>query len=238
MKITKKKLKEISEEGISEEMIINCQGVSPVQLVKGEEPVEILKCKNGFWILIEGGFLKDEKNQYVIINEIDAKIGRARYCMNFKKQIEEEETEKAIQKEIKNLISKTKQKVEEYLPNIKFILQLADLVESDFSFVLRKRMLEEKGNLESSVIEAKDIASQEDYLYSYQQILKWYNEENWDSLYIYFFQEGLPEIASFDISNLEGLKKYFHRDKINETIESIQSNNHLYNVAKFKIATP
>jgi hypothetical protein len=232
MKLTKKLLKKISKEGISEDMILNCEGHSPVQLVKDEEPVSLIKCSSGYWVNTNEGFLKDEENQLIVITDLEAKIGRARYILNFQEEIEE----KKIQKEIEILKKLTQQKVDDYLSKIKLILQLAGIIEeSDLFFSLHKMSLEQNGVLENTINEAKEIASKEDYLYSYETIKRLRESENWNILYIYFFQNGLPEITRFELNDIEGLKKYFHRENIQQTIETIQSKEHLYNVAKFRV---
>lgn len=233
MKITKKILKELLKEGITKKMIEETKGINPVQLLKDEEPVKLIKCTTGYWVKTDEGFLKTEKGELEIIKEIEAKIGRARYVLNFQEEI----TEREIQKEVENLIKITKEKVENYLSKIKKILLLAGVInESDFGLVLQKRIWEENGTLEAKIAEAKDIAMQEDYVFSYEKIKEMYENEDYDCLYIHFFQQGLPEIARFDLDDIEGLKKHFNLDNLHKTIGSIKSDNHLYNVAKFRVS--
>ncbi len=129
----------------------------------------------------------------------------------------------------------------DFLSIVKFNLQLCDKIESDFVFVIKKRCLEENGSLQQKTDEALIITSKENYLESYLFIKELHEKEDWDSLYIYFFQEGIPEIASFKIPDLlnntdiDVLVKYFHRNNLEQTISEIQSKSHLENVAKFNV---
>lgn len=95
-----KKINRISKSEIKEGLtleLVNAisldKNYSPVQLQKGDEPANILKCSTGFWAMVEGKPLKDANNKMIVFSDKECQIGRARYLMNFGK----EEKEKKIQ---------------------------------------------------------------------------------------------------------------------------------------------
>ena len=239
------KQKELDKEGITKEFLstISLKKLgNPVQLLPNDEPVTLVKCMSGFWVSVNGQLIKDEKNNYLVVSDKEAVIGRARYLLNFKEQIEKEEgaifeehLKTKIKEEIENLKQITKSKVEKYISEKKFILQLAGILDTDLFFTLKKIPLSENGKLEEAIAEAKDIASQEDYLYSYETIKNWLEIENYDDLYSYFFQNGTYQIAEFNENNIDVMVKFFHRDKLEKTIEEIKTNSHIENVAKFNV---
>lgn len=94
---------------------------------------------------------------------------------------------------------------------------------------------EQNGNLEEEIIEAKRVVEFDWFEDSYNQIKGWFDAGNYDDLYSYFFQDGTFQIASFQENEFDVMKKFFHREKLEETIESIRSNSHLENVAKFNV---
>lgn len=239
------KQKDLDKEGITKEFLSTISAKklgNPVQLLLNDEPVNLVKCMAGFWVSVDGELIKDKKNNYLVVSEKEAIIGRARYLLNFKEQIEKEEgsiyeehLRVKIKEEIQRLKELTKEKVEKYLSEVKFLLQLSGKIETDLIFTLKKLTFEKEGNLEQEIIEAKRVVEIDWFIESYEQIKKWLEEENFDDLYSYFFQNGNYQIASFDESNIDILVKFFHRDKLKKTIEEIGSNSHLENVAKFNV---
>lgn len=239
------KYKELEKEGLTKELLdsINLKNIgSPVQLLPNDEPVNLLKCGAGFWISINGELLKDTTNNYLVVSNEEAVIGRARYLLNFKTEIEkqkgklfEQAVSDKIKKEIDRLKELTHKKVETYLSEVKFLLQLAGKIETDLIFILKKMTFEQNGNLEEEIIEAKRVVEFDWFEDSYNQIKELFEKGNYDDLYSYFFQDGTYQIASFKENEFDVMKKFFHREKLEETIENIRSNSHLENVAKFNI---
>jgi hypothetical protein len=117
--IIKKLSKEQLDEGISVEIVnaLNMEkNYSPIQLQKGDEPVNIMPCTGGFWVMYEPGkFLKDEKNKYIIFPEKECRIGRARYLLNYGKEEKRLKIEALVvqwTKEVRVAIDRVKKNVE------------------------------------------------------------------------------------------------------------------------------
>lgn len=239
------KYKELEKEGLTKELLdsINLKNIgSPVQLLPNDEPVNLLKCGSGFWVSINGELLKDAMNNYLVVSNEEALIGRARYLLNFKAEIEKQEGKlyeqalsEKIKKEIERLKELTHKKVEKYLSEVKFLLQLSGKIETDFGFTLKKMVFEQNGHLEEVIIEANRVVEFDWFEESYNQIKDWFDKGNYDDLYSYFFQDGTYQIAEFKENEFDVMKKFFHREKLEETIENIRSNSHIENVAKFNI---
>jgi len=142
------KYKELEKEGLTKELLdsIPVKNIgNPVQLLPNDDPVNLLKCGAGFWISINGELLKDATNNYLVVSNEEAVIGRARYLLNFKTEIEkqkgklfEQAVSDKIKKEIDRLKELTHKKVETYLSEVKFLLQLAGKIETDLIFTLKK----------------------------------------------------------------------------------------------------
>lgn len=247
----------LKKEGITAEYLKSIDmsiEYSPVQLMPNEEPVKLIRCSTGYWVMLEfGEYLKDEKRRLVVIPEKEAKIGRARYLLNFKEEIathQLEVYESKIQSEITRLKEKVDIKVKEDLSKLRQILVmggkivlegleaiLATAIETGhgsdpFSINYRDRL-----NYEQAKEKAIELATDE-MLDSYNSLKNLSETGQYDILYQHYFQDGLPLLASFK-HNSPGdqvaLVKNFHRDKIMETIDQIQSNGHLYMVAKFNV---
>jgi len=239
------KYKELEKEGLTKELLdsINLKNIgNPVQLSPNDEPVKLLKCGSGFWVSINGQLLKDATDNYLVISNEEAIIARARYLMNFQAEFEIKEGElyshaksEKIKKEIVRLTELTHTKVEKYLSEVKFLLQLAGKIEDDFLFTLKKIGLEQSGKFEEEIIEAKRVVELDWFEDSYYQIKEWFDKGNYDDLYSYFFQDGNYQIASFKENEIDVMSRFFHVEKIQETIEKIRSSSHLENVAKFNI---
>lgn len=85
--ILKKLPKEVVSEGITVELFnkINMDNFySPVQLQPNDEPVKLMKCATGYWVMIDDEtFLRDEKNKLIVFGEKECQIGRARYLLSY-----------------------------------------------------------------------------------------------------------------------------------------------------------
>lgn len=79
------------EEGLTLELV-NDKGFlktyTPVVLQRGDEPIKLIECSLGYWVLLDDDtFLRDKKGLYVVSFK-EAQIGRARYIHNHKAEIE------------------------------------------------------------------------------------------------------------------------------------------------------
>lgn len=247
----------LKKEGITPEFIksINMdKEYSPVQLMPNEEPVNLIKFSTGYWVSLGfGEYLKDEKNKLIVISEKDAKIGRARYVLNFKDKIEADTTlryECQIQSEISRLKIKVDERVKDDLSKMRQILVMGGKIEvHGIEAILTSAIESASGNdpyslnygdkfrYEQQKLKAKELAT-DDLLQAYDCLKKLSDNGEYDTLYQHYFQDGLPLLASFNhgnVADMEALKKNFHRDKIMATIDQIKSKDHLYMVAKFNI---
>jgi hypothetical protein len=237
--------KKLEKEGLTKELLdsIPLKKIgNPVQLLPNDDPVNLVKCARGFWISINGELVKDAENNYLVVSDEAAIIGRARYLLNFKEEIEkqtgklyEAALSDKIKKETERLKELTHEKVKTCLGEIKFLLQLAGKIETDLSFSLKKLVIEENETLEEAIIEANRVVEIDLFEESYHTLKKWFDEGNYDDLYSYFFQNGAYEIANFQENDIDVMRKFFRADKIDETLESIRSNSHLENVARFNV---
>lgn len=228
---------------------------SPVQLRTGEGPVKLIRCLNGYWIMLEfGEYLKDEKRRLVVVSEKEAKIGRARYLLNFKEQIEiqkEEIYERRIQDEITRLKLQVDVKANDDLAKMRQILVMGGKIETvGLESILINSIENASGNNDPYSINyhdhvtytkrkelAKELATDE-FLSAYEVLKNLIETKQYDILYQYYFQDGLPLLATFNHDNpthTAALIKNLHRDKIMQTIDQIQQKDHLYMVAKFNI---
>lgn len=237
--------KELNNEGLTKEWLSQFSSKklgNPVQLLPNDEPVNLLKCSTGFWVSVNSELLKDAKNNYLVISDKEAIIGRARYVLNFSSEIDAENNkikkegiELAIKEEISNLQLTTKEQVKTWLSKIKSILQFAGELPEDFSFTFTKMMHNEKGDLEKHIEFAKEMVSGKGFKELYERVFYLFENQLWDNLYVMFYQEGISEIANFQEKDIDVLIKFFHRDKIQETISEINSKSHLENVARFNV---
>lgn len=229
---------ELNKEGITKEFLqkINVKTLqNPVQLEPNDEPVNLVKCGSGFWISINGEMLRDKTNNYLVISDKEAQIGRARYLLNFKEQVVIDKEAKEIKKEVDRLIQLTKNKIEDHLKKYKFLLQTSGLIETDVIHSLRMSIISES-EIESLKTKAKELTQDEGYLKTYNYILNLYELKDWDNLYIWAFKDGVPEIASFENKDVDALIDNFHKNKIDKTLEKMKNSSYLENVARFNLA--
>jgi len=233
------KQKELDKEGITKEFLSTLSVKklgNPVQLLPNDEPINLIKCMAGFWVSVDGEILKNEKNEYLVISDKDALIGRARYLLNFKDEIKSQKIEQEIEG-LKSLVDKKLDYVLDQMEEI--LIYSGHIVPSGFKGTLYKMMEAEESQIvkRNKALEIVD----DDTLKLYENLknqkeLK--DKKDYNSLYVFLIQKGLNEIASFDTTNLNhinALIRNFHRDKIESTIIEIQSSDHLYNIAKFNI---
>lgn len=232
-------MKSLKEEGITKEFLSTIDmnnSFSPVQLLPDEEPVKLIKCSTGYWVMLEfGDYLKDEKNKLVVIPDKEAKIGRARYLLNFKEEIkkaEEDKIERLIQKEIINLKKKVDDRIQADINKMEEILFLAEKITVEGFKGAIYNLLKNQPDYQMKKQAALELAD--------DQLLETFNRlknERYDYniYYQYYFQDGLPLIASFKLGETNRAFDFFKKENIEETIENIGNADHLYNVAKFNV---
>ncbi len=226
--------KELNAEGITKQYLssINMSEYSPVQLMPNEEPVNLLKCSKGYWIKDQdGGYLKDEKGQLYVVTEKEALIGRARYILNFQKDIQEQQIQldiRKLEKKVEDFLNPILEKVKDALCNLGLISDSNQFLRN----IIQSQMSEDKQNL---VIEQSKKIVEIFPLKDYEQYRQLIDNRKFDELYIMLFQEGLPTIAKFNNTNIEGLKQTFGFDVINETMDDLDGKSHLYKIAYVNI---
>lgn len=233
------KQKDLDKEGITKEFLSTLSVKklgNPVQLLPNDEPINLIKCMAGFWVSLDGEILKNEKNEYLVISDKEALIGRARYLLNFKDEIKSQKIEQEIER-LKNLVDKKLDYVLDQMQEI--LIYSGHIVPSGFKGTLYKIMEAEESQIMKRD-KALEIVDEETVkLYENLKKQKELNEKkDYNSLYVFLIQKGLNEIASFDTTNpkhINALIRNFNRDKIESTIIEIQSSDHLYNIAKFNI---
>jgi hypothetical protein len=247
----------LKKEGITHELLksINMdKEYSPVQLRPNEDPVKLIQCSTGYWVMLEyGEYLKDDKRRLIVISEKEAKIGRARYILNFKAQVEAnrgEIYESQIQQEVIRLKAQVDVKVKEDLSKMREILVMGGKIEvTGLEAILMDAIDNATGtdpfsfnNNDKVVLNnrkqlAKELAT-DDLLIAYEELKRLSEAGQYDTLYQHFFQDGLPLLASFNKNNpleIAAMIKNFKADKIMSTIDEIQSKGHIYMVAKFNV---
>lgn len=247
----------LKQEGITPDFLKSFsmeQEYSPVQLMPSEEPVKLIRCSAGYWVMLEyGDYLKDEKRRLVVIPEKEAKIGRARYLLAFKEQIAANKGaiyEGKIQEEICRLKAKVDDRVKQDLSKMREILVFAGIVEPEgIEAILINAAKSASGNDPFSLnqsdksrhelreAKAKELAT-EDFVNAYECLKCLSEAGDYDNLYIHYFQDGIPLLASFAHANpndMAALVKNFHRDKLEATLQEINANDHLYLVAKLNV---
>ncbi|TQI72251.1 hypothetical protein JM79_3208 [Gramella sp. Hel_I_59] len=220
--------KELEKEGITKELVksINIKrSFSPVQFKKEEDPVKLMINSKGYWIVLGfGEFLKDGDDLVVMPAE-KVLVARARYLLNFKDEVIENE----IQKEISVLKKKVDVKYKEIIDKLENILLHAGLIEPSNSLIMALIDAENTDRLKKA---AEKIASKEmvDFYYRLKEL---YENKKYDSLYCLLIQDGLPQIASLKINS--PTLKHFSKDNLDKTLQSLEGKSHLYNIAKFKV---
>lgn len=127
------------EEGLTLEIVNAVNFNMPFILLgsKNDEPgsvYRIIKCSTGFWIKPEpddeeSGYVKDEKNKLLVLDERTVIIARARYLMI--------NTEKEREAAVQELLEQRKQKARKALDNIKDYIAIKNMeTTSDFGEIL------------------------------------------------------------------------------------------------------
>lgn len=253
MSLTKKQL---LEEGITEEMIsaVNMKlPINPVQLNPNDEPVNLIRCSKGFWVSVDGAMVKDANNEYFVVSDKDARIARARYLSNFDTKIQKDNAEmqnkifqKLVDQEVLRLKKEVDEKLSEAKHNIRMALLYSGLAEPEGLEMVIMHQREHdpipgnKALYQAQSERAKQICDQ-DTIELYEKLSKEKelgDSKDYDSLYAFLIQGGLPQIASFSYDkpkDIAAMIRNFSHDNIAATIMEIQERGHLENVARFNI---
>jgi hypothetical protein len=237
--------KELQQEGITQQLLDNLNMTneySPVLLNSDEAPTHLLKCSSGYWVKTVNGYLRDSLNKMVIIPEKEARIARARYLLVNKTQIEAERLEKAIQAEVDRMKQQVNDQLGQLLPAYKECLMYANKLDPDawFGIIDNHRRLTYPKAYEE--YKAKKInAATDDMLAAYNQLTDWKEKQDYDSLYMYLFQDGLPLLATMTKTDDGQIKEnalfeYFKAGNLENAIKFLTASpSHLYTVAKFNL---
>lgn len=238
--------KQLNEEGLTKDFLkcVNLSSIySPVQLRPKEEPVKLVRNTKGYWVILpDGTYLKDEKNKLFVIAEKEAKIGRARYLLNFKEEI--------TQHKIDLLVSSTKQSLDDEakrtIQQMREILIYAGYLEpKDIEWV--RYILEEANAKESfrgeqgelnryqqKQKEAKELATDK-FIKTHEWLIEAHENKDYDRLFIMLRQEGIPTILTIKKENIDLVAQYFEAPNILDTIDELKEKGHLYCFCKFYI---
>lgn len=240
--------KELIEEGITIDLLNKVQDsgkFSPAMMQKGDEPVTLIKANNeSFWIqLDDGSFLKDN-GKLMVFDIKNCIIARARYWLLFSdveiamsEKRKSEAKEKEIQREIERIQADVKRKAESYIKKFREIQQYAGVIESNDNILITITRSMNGELFKHKEDKAKEFIAENPNMSGFiDQIEKWIEESDFDSLYIAIENNGLPLITS--MSNEMAFKllpKFFHASKVDSTIELIKSQSHIKNVEMFNV---
>ena len=241
----KKLSKELIDEGITIELLEKVQNsgkFSPAMLHPGDDPVTLIKANDSFfWVqLPDKTFLKDKRN----LMTFDVKsciIARARYWTLFsdiETSMDNERKaaakEKEINEEVKRITADVKREAEEVIKKYRDIESTAGVSEAGVFHLMLKEINPEMFEFrEKQAIQfIVDNPTAKDYVDSLEVRLK---SEDYDSLYMILKTDGLPLLASVSNNNLGMMKQFFAPEKIVSTIELIQGQSHIKNVAMFNV---
>ena len=241
----KKLPKELIEEGITIDLLNKVQDsgkFSPAMMQKGDEPITLIKANNeAFWIQLEDGtFLKD-KGKLLTFGIKECIIARARYWTLFSgvetamgEKRRSEAKEKEIDKEVRRIQEEVKKQAEEIVKKFRQIERYASEDVNDIFIMILKQESPLKYN--ALTTDAKNqLNSNPNLKEQVDNIDLLLKEEDYDSLYMILKTNSLPLIASISIDNMELAKRFFSKDKIEETIETIKGQSHIRNVAMFNV---
>lgn len=243
---TEQKSPTLKQEGITKELLNSidmAKNYSPVQLRPSEDPTKLLKCSTGYWVVLEDGtYLRDDNRKMIVIPEKEAREGRARYLLNFKGEV----IEAKIQAEFSRLQRLVDEKLKEVLPVYRQMLVYADRLEKGFGDELVVALAQDSGlsihfkaEHERKVARAKELVD-DDMVESYYNLLQFQQENDYDMLYRILFQNGLPHLATMNITPTGQIGEteiaaFFSAGNLPKAIEEIQGKSHLYNVARFNV---
>jgi hypothetical protein len=244
---------ELIEQGITLELInkvIESKKFSPAILEEYGEPVEL--CRTGddsYWVMLpDGNFLKDARNQLVKYELKNCIIARARYWLLYSdkeiamdNQRREEQKQREIYTEVERIKEDLRDKVKKYNDDFNSIMLYAE--KKDMSGLEGILIDAAKQNNPEKFIALKEAAlktiesnpNMQDFVNSINEQLE---KEDFDSLYMSFETQGLPQLLSVkldDKNGMELMKKFFSKDAIDSTIDAIQGRSHIETIATFNV---
>lgn len=246
----KKIPKSLISEGITIDLLHQLQmhgKLSPVQLMPKEESVKTVPTQRGaffFIVLADGSTLKN-KGVFIKKSRKEIIIARARYLLHNL----DAEIESKIDKELESIkkdLDKTVTKIRE---NFGAVCMYADWEKEeteDYSLlgrnILTKALIMQisPGQTPPQVGLAKEFFrknSRDEYKKEIDRLTDLQKSGDYETLYHLLKNNGLPLIASFshdNIAEMELLKKHFHRNTIDKTMDSIQKDS-LHFIARMRI---
>lgn len=228
--------KQLDKEGITKDFLNSLDmrnSYSPVQLLPGDEPCRLLANGEGFWVKDEenDSYLKGKNGQLYVVTEKEARIGRARYILNFQEEIFEEEVQKELkrlQKKVESYLTPVLEKVKEALIMTGHLTDgLAIIRNAVFSMMSEEKKSEARKNAEKIV----ELFPLEKYNIYKEKI----DKKDFDDIYQHIFTDGLPLLAEFHHEDVEEAKNLLHADNIHNTLTSTEGKSHLYKVAYFNV---
>ena len=224
--------KRIKEEGITIDLLHQVQmhgKLSPVQLMKNENPVKTVPTQNGtmFFIMVKDGeYLRCTDNKTFIKEKRKSVIiGRARYLLNYL----QEEIDSHVENEITRIKKNIDKEFKQLSYTFKQLCESADYEPGSFLRILHEGS--GYGDLPPSVIQARKFFEENDRE-AYQRYIKSLSNAHaigdYDTLYHVFNNKRLPLIASFDTSNFNEmyvLKKLFSKENIPIIAEELEADS-------------
>lgn len=178
---------------------------SPAMFRKGDEPVQLMECSKGYWVLTSDGYLRDDKNNLIVFGERECQVARARYVMNFG----EEEKRKAAANLLEIWKNKVKHKLEELQGKIEYLTRASD--EKSTEAMIRRIAIEqvhhsERGNLVKA--HQKDLELLPKLKELHQSLTEKYNNGEITYLLSYFGLEHFNNPESFQLDSPEDMKTF------------------------------
>jgi hypothetical protein len=208
--------KNLLEEGLTVDLVnsVNMQKKhSPVQLEHGDEPVKLMPCSKGYWILMEdGSCLKDEKNNLMVVDVKKCTIGRARYLLNYGKIEKKQRIDTLVQswkEECKEELNKLREKM-------KTLIAQSDPDSNNMFSSLLKQMSPEQ--FAENVKNAQEKV--EKFNPQYESIEKLYSEGNYYELIEIFgirkFKNPMMSVKMDNVNEMQQLKNVIGKNAIDE----------------------
>ncbi len=216
--IIKKLSKEEQAEGLTIDFVnkINLlKKSSPAMFKQDEKPVNLMKCSTGWWVCVEGEFLRDESKKLLIFKERECQIARARYLFYHAEEEKKEEAVKILQKRKKQIQAK----LDIFKKNINDIKALMD---KDSSISMLNGILESISANPQAIKEenARKIAALPQMERQYDILESNFNAGNINFLLNILGIEKIENPITFKINNeddMRALKNAFGAQAINET---------------------
>jgi hypothetical protein len=219
----KKLTKQEKDEGLTVELVNSIdlkKKASPVMFLKGDEPVKLVKCSTGYWVMYhDGKYLKDKDNKLMVFEERECQIARARYLFYY--------LDREKQEEVDLLLQSRKRKVDEKIKIIEHNLQsMKDRIEGKGwhhglieSLMDSEQLSEQLAEYNAKTKELKENLPEYERIYNY--IMELYKKGEIITLLNMFDIEKMPNpvfTASFDNENdMRILKNSFEKKSLDSS---------------------